>query len=966
MKRRPVPQRPPNTRITGYTALIGLALLSAPQAEAMPHFGTSGLNNVDVGNEAKPVLADLDGDGDLDAFIGDWQGRIRYFRNDGTAQIPYFVAASLADNPLADIHVEARAAPVFVDIDGDDDLDLFIGDWEGRIQYFHNSGSARAPQLAAYTAYDPFNKVDVGRFAAPAFIDVDGDGDLDAIVGSWDRGLLYFQNTGLPHRPDFNLVVERDNPFKAFDLGQNLIPAVADVDQDGDDDILVGAWNGRISYIRNGGSARQPLYWPAAGSANPLHRLRAERSIAPALGDIDGDGDLDAFIGHADGSVHYFHNNGRPQQPDIYPTTRQAKSLAALVADTTASRRLAISMSDLDNDGQLDAFINDNGTLRSYRGHHDPAASETETTFVPLKDKQGWIEPSSAPLHTAPVFVDIDADGDLDAFVGGSDGRIYYLHNDGSTNDPKLRWHNSHPLDRVRVDRHASLTLADLDGDSDLDAVIGSRAGPLRYYRNDGSASDPKFVASNEAEGPLMRLEVDGKSSPLLADFDLDGDADLIVSGEDGSLRYFLNQSLERNSHTIARFTPQSHAYDLNDNSGNPLYGLGGGSDAIISSADIDGDGDLDLVLGAIGAIRIIENHDPRPVARDDATLCAVDKFKTTQQVSANDLFKSEAPAADFYIESFDSTSAKGGQVEQGEDFTFDYRPAAGFLGADRFRYTLHNGQGVRASAWVNIKVVVDQEPPLINLPEPFAIEPSNEQGIELDHPALLALLARLHATDAVDGNIQHVAVELPPQLLRGDNPVTLRAEDVSGNQSTLQTVLRIADATPPQVTAPADATFAAPHAGPVANKELELDTFLNAAQAIDQLDGAITHIEHDLPATLPLGETLVTFSARDAAGNIGHASARIFILDQDAPSVTAPDELSLAATNPWGVPANDRRILKFLDSLQASDNVGIDSVRHNAPSHFPVGRTTVRFTVRDAAGNTGRAKADVIVTAKP
>ncbi len=974
MKRNSSPTTAFRPHLTVASTLFVSLTLWAVSAHAMPRFGTSGLTNVDVGNEAKPVLADLDGDGDLDAFIGDWQGQIRYFRNDGSPQAPHFIAADYRDNPLAGLHVDARATPVFVDSDNDGDLDLYVGDWEGRIKYFQNYGSASAPEFAEFDAYDPFNNVDVGRFAAPAFIDVDGDGDLDAIVGSWDRSLLYFQNTGLSHRPDFNLMPDRDNPFKDFALGQSLIPAVADIDQDGDDDIVVGAWNGRVSYIRNGGSARQPLFWPAAGSANPLHRLRAQRGVAPAFGDIDNDGDLDAFVGHADGSVHYFHNNGRPQQPDIYPTERQPETLAELWREQDIKlrdKRLAISMNDLDNDGLLDLFINIDGQIQSYRGRRASlvdagspaeASSESAPAFSPLTDKHAWVPGHSQALHTAPVFVDIDADGDLDAFVGGSDGRVYYLLNSGTPQAPVLTWSSRNPLGSVQVDRLASPAFADLDGDGDLDAVIGSRAGPLAYYRNEGNVREPRFVASNEAEGPLMRLEVDAKSSPLLADFDLDGDADLIVGGEDGSLRYFLNLSRERNSLAIARFAPQTQPFNPGDGSGNPLYGLGGGSEAIASSADIDGDGDQDLLLGAIGEIRLITNHDPRPWVVDDSTLCAVDRYKTTQNVLDNDRFKPEAPREDFYIEHIEPRTTKGGRVVRGDNDTFDYTPAAGFRGQDSFRYTLSNGQGVSAEAWVIVDVVVDRDPPKIPLPTPFAVEPADAQGIPLNHPRLQALLGSLEARDAVDGRIHPVEVRLPPTLLRGDNAVELRARDVSGNEAVLPAVLKVADATPPQVTPPADLTLAAPHAGPMAISELALDEFIQAARAEDDFDGVISAIQHDLPAALPLGETLVTFSATDAAGNTGHASARIFLLDQDAPTLEAPPDLTLTATNRWGMPATDRRVIKFLEGVQAEDNVGIESIRHNAPGHFPLGRTTVRFTARDAAGNVSHARANVTI----
>ncbi len=96
---------------------------------------------------SSPVLADLDGDGDLDAMIGNRGGSTRYFRNTGSASLAAFVDLDTA-NPFLGFYTEPYNHSALVDLDGDGDLDALTGDAEGSLRYFRNSGSPAAPAFA--------------------------------------------------------------------------------------------------------------------------------------------------------------------------------------------------------------------------------------------------------------------------------------------------------------------------------------------------------------------------------------------------------------------------------------------------------------------------------------------------------------------------------------------------------------------------------------------------------------------------------------------------------------------------------------------------------------------------------------------------------------------------------------------------------------------------------------------------
>jgi hypothetical protein len=144
-----------------------------------------------VGSRATPFFADLDGDGDRDALIGNSLGNMLYFRNTGSSSVPAFAPPTTNAFGLADVGLQA--APVLVDIEGDGDLDAVVGEFYGSILLFRNTGTKTAPAFAAPVA-NPLGLFGVNEWAMPAFADLDGDGDLDAAPGGYLGRIFYLEN----------------------------------------------------------------------------------------------------------------------------------------------------------------------------------------------------------------------------------------------------------------------------------------------------------------------------------------------------------------------------------------------------------------------------------------------------------------------------------------------------------------------------------------------------------------------------------------------------------------------------------------------------------------------------------------------------------------------------------------------------------------------------------------------------
>ncbi|MEM0996736.1 MAG: FG-GAP-like repeat-containing protein [Bacteroidota bacterium] len=284
--------------------VLGLSGTAALKAQNFDPSVTDPFNIASVNEVAVPDLVDIDNDGDLDLFVGelgDDFGIIQYFENIGTAQAPNYAAPML--NPFGISAVNQEAHPRFVDIDGDGDFDLFAGEFGGDMMYMENTGTATSPAFAA-PLRNPFNLTSCNDQAYLSFPDLDGDGDFDLMAGEVGGTLQFFDNIGTATAPAFG--PSFPNPFGLQDVSVLSSPAAADLDGDGDFDLIVGETEGNVRYFENTGSSSAPAF--ASPVLNPFGIEQGDEAAAPTLKDIDNDGDLDLLMGEAFGTVHFQEN----------------------------------------------------------------------------------------------------------------------------------------------------------------------------------------------------------------------------------------------------------------------------------------------------------------------------------------------------------------------------------------------------------------------------------------------------------------------------------------------------------------------------------------------------------------------------------------------------------------------------------------------------------------------------------
>ena len=272
-------------------------------------FGLKTLERESSSFPDRPTFADIDGDGDFDALIGQTDGKLRLFWNTGTPTNPSFNEETnnfgLTDGSNNN---ESFAKPTFADIDGDGDFDVFSGQFDGNIFFFGNIGTPEDPLFIKSQTPVILRGNQLSNFVSiPTFADIDKDGDLDAFVGDDPGNITFLRNAGSPTEP---LLRKESNNFGLTAEGRFATASFADIDKDGDLDAFVGDLADNINFFRNTGTPTNPSF-------NKESNNFGLTGTHPTFVDIDKDGDLDAFIGNANGKILFFEGYINQNPTDI-------------------------------------------------------------------------------------------------------------------------------------------------------------------------------------------------------------------------------------------------------------------------------------------------------------------------------------------------------------------------------------------------------------------------------------------------------------------------------------------------------------------------------------------------------------------------------------------------------------------------------------------------------------------------
>ena len=618
------PFRATSLLFAGLACLVGAWVSAADRPvtlERVAYHHPGLVVDLGVGLWAWPLPMDFDRDGDLDLVVScqdkPYNGTYFFENTSGKVKFPVFKPGRRISKGLANVSPSYVGDAVRV-------LSPALEHPE-----FRATGLEQGVKLPLPVNPHP-NKVRANQWK---YVDYDGDGALDLVVGiedwteyGWDdaydksgkwtngplHGQVYFlKNTGTTEVPVY-AAPEKVRAGKGLvDTFGMPSPNFVDFDRDGDLDLLCGEFLDGFTYFENTGTRKRPIYAEGRRVLRDGKKLAMDlEMIVPVAIDWDGDGDHDLIVGDEDGRVALVENTGAFEEH--VPVFKAPRYFQQEAADLKCGALASPVGVDWDGDGDQDLV---SGSTAGY------------VTFFENLSGAGVVPPRwAAPRR-------LKADGKTIRLQAGPNGSIQ--------GPAEAKW------------GYTTLSAADWDGDRKPDLVVNSIWGKVQWYRNTGTRKEPELAAAQpiEVEWPGTppkpswnwwdpagkELVTQWRTTPVVTDYNGDGLADLVMLDHEGYLAFF---ERKRSGDRLV-LLPGRRAFV--DEQGQPLQlnpGRAGKSGRRkLCVADWDGDGRLDLLvnsenagfyrqIGARGGNWILKdegNLDTRPISGHDTSPTVVD-----------------------------------------------------------------------------------------------------------------------------------------------------------------------------------------------------------------------------------------------------------------------------------------------------------------------------------------------------
>jgi VCBS repeat-containing protein len=925
-----------------------------------------------------PYATDYNGDGLFDLLIGEKAGtdtgKVRVYVNEGTEAAPVFNSFSYVQANGADLTVAATgclgASPNTVDWNNDGHEDLILGLADGSVQVYLNNGDGTGFGAGAYAqagSSEAKTDLDVGDRATVEVADLNNDGLFDLVLGALDGKVHVYLNDGSIGSPDFtseNLL--QDGASDLMVPGGRSSVVFADLNNDGLEDLLTGNTDGQLLLYANRGSEGSPIFTgyeflSADGIEIDLDGTPRSR---PTVIDYNNDEVPDILLGAADGFVRLYFGQSN-QEGQILTFTSVAPSILNNDADVEGDSLTAVLVSDASH-GTV--ALNADGSF-SYTPTPNYSGSDSFT----YRANDG-----AADSNVATVTFTIDP------------------VNDDPVANPES----------VETDEGTAITIAaaellgnDTDVDGDTLSIIGvSNAMNGTVELNGG---DPIFTPTLDFNGAASFdytvSDGNGGTSTTTVDVTVTAVNDSPVANPDGV------ETAEDTAITIAAADLLGNDADVDGDTlsiigvGNAVNGtveLNGDGDPIFTpTADFNGAASFDYTVSdgnggtatATVAVTVTAVNDS-PVANPESVETDEDAAIT---ITAADLLGNDTDVDGDSLSIFEVGNAVNGTVELNAGDPI-FTPTADFNGAASFDYTVLDGNGGTSTTTVAVTVNAVNDAPVAN---PESVETDEDTAITISASDLLGndtdvdgnALSVLGVGNAVNGTVE----------LNGDDPIFTPTLDFNGAASFDYTV---SDGNGGISTTTVAVTVAAVNDAPVANPDsVETDEDTAITISASDLIGNDADVDGDTLSIIGVGNAVngtvelnggdpiftptldfngaASFDYTLSDGNGGTATATVAVTVNavnDDPvanpdSVTTDEDtaITIAAAdlldNDTDVDGNALSIIGVGNAVNGTVELNGEANPVFTPTAFFNGAASFDYTISD--GNGGTATATVAVT---
>ncbi|MFH1097540.1 MAG: VCBS repeat-containing protein [Candidatus Desantisbacteria bacterium] len=468
--------------------------------------------------------------------------------------------------------------------------------------------------------------LDCGASIALSLGDLDGDSKRDMVVGEENGFIWFYENSGQENSPRFTTGIKLcKNTGLPIQVGRYSTPQLVNWDTDNLLDLLIGDESGQVWLYKNIGTATSPLFDNGVALEDNNGEIDAGNYSTPYFADYNGDGKLDLIVGNDDGFVWYYPKQYNEQSYIFGTGTRLRAMKAGTMTEMNVGSKAAPIFYDWTEDGLRDMIVGDGyGYLNYFRN----TGTKTNPVFgtVSLRIKANNLN-MDVGEEAKPVIIDWDMDGKKDVLIGNTIGQITLFRNTDLLNSnpqfssgSKIQGQGEEAVDCLDVGGFSSPVVVDWNGDTRKDLVVGDELGNISVYLNLGTNKSPIFGAGfniqTNGTATTGDLDIGCNSMPVIVDWNEDRRKDMVIGDGYGKIWVYLNIGTDKDpvfgSGTILQKTILKYSTDTKTGKtvGTSTYeDIDVGENASIAVVDWNNDRAMDLVVGNfIGDIGILLN----------------------------------------------------------------------------------------------------------------------------------------------------------------------------------------------------------------------------------------------------------------------------------------------------------------------------------------------------------------------